>query len=57
MIVEFLSENREFFQLDLRLTGTELSFVNGLRRILMSEVPCFAIHDVVDSQLLVPLHN
>ena len=46
MIVEFLSENREFFQLDLRLTGTELSFVNGLRRILMSEVPCFAIHDV-----------
>jgi DNA-directed RNA polymerase I and III subunit RPAC1 len=48
MQVEFLSEKREFFQLDLRLTGVDLSFVNGLRRILMSEIPCFAIHDVIE---------
>lgn len=48
MLVEFLNERREFYRLELRLTGTDLSFVNGLRRILMSEVPCFAIHDVVE---------
>ena len=35
-------------KLELRITDPCIPFINGLRRILMGEVPTFAIHDIVE---------
>ena len=34
----------------LRVRGFPLGLMNGLRRIVMAEVPCFAFHDVVEQE-------
>ena len=47
MRVVFEGEQPKFYKLDLRLGDVDLILVNGLCRVLMSEVPCFAIHDIV----------
>jgi hypothetical protein len=36
--------------LTLRVRGFPLGLMNGLRRIVMAEVPCFAFHDVVERE-------
>ncbi len=37
-------------ELTLHVRGFPLGLMNGLRRIVMAEVPCFAFHDVVEQE-------
>ena len=42
--------SQKHYLLELRVTSPCVSFINGLRRILMGEVPTFAIHDIVEHE-------